>query len=643
MVQVIQQLSTATVTPASPELNTVLVGPCYNVLTYADDKTTIAHTAAYGEDDVTAMTAPYSAPGTVAILDAARPGHITGAILDDVSTNIYFDDCYVEMDNDSTSGTGTIAAGTPEKITVTGLATDAAGDYLIAVGDRVVVTDSTGAPDDNVRTVHKILSATEFSVTVPFDAVMHTTGLNWYVEHKLSDVLATFNPAVDISGIDTITIPNAQAVTYRGGSRTVTTASIYSEYRELRQDLGADVTEYTSSTLATAGLGKSVLENPLGLAASLYFANTTAPLRVLAVDSDDTTGHNAAINVLAARSDIYYIGVLSSTAAILASYSTHATQMSQPSVGKFRIAAGGGTLVTVKAVGNGVPTTVTADLMDEATATFITDGVAVGDDVVVAGSTGNDGAYTVESIDSETRLKLDPNWPSPGSADGTYTITRTLTLQAQNDELELIPPSYDNKRMLLIWPDSITVGGVAVDGFYLAAVLGAQVTGLPSHQGFTNIGVAGIDSLSNSNFYFTASQIDDLSDAGWYVFIQESLNGLPFSVHQVTSAQSGLVDEVELNVVKNFDYISIQLQTTLDGFIGNWNINQTTMAVIRSSIEGTLANLKAVTFPRIGARLVDGNVDSISINANDSTMLDCYVNLTLPKPLNTLVLHLVSQ
>lgn len=636
MVQVIQELSTATVSADSPELNTVLVGPCYNVLTYADDKDSILASDAYGEADEASMAAPLTPPSAVTILEADRPGHVTGAEIDAASLNIYLDECFVVVDDSATSGTATVLVGTPNLVTVTGWATDASG-YLISAGDRIVLTNGANSA---VRTVYRVIDATTLYVTEDLPATLHAAGMAWYAEHELSDVLAS--PVGTVASED-ITVPALQVATYRSASRTVSVAKIYVEYRELRQDLGADISTYSSSVLALAGVGKAVAENPLGLAAALYFSNTTAPLRVLAVDSDDLTGHNAAINVLAARSDVYYIGVLSSDASILASYSTHATQMSQPEVGKFRVAAGGGTLVSVLTVDTGVPTTTTTDYLDYASATFITDGVAVGDSIVLAGTTGNDGTYTVEDVISETRLKVDPAWPAAGSADGTYTITRTLDKQAQTDNLALVPVSFDNKRMYLIWPDSIVVEGVTVDGFFLTAVLGGMVTGLPSHQGFTNIGIAGVDSLYHSNFYFTAAQIDELSDAGWYVFIQESLSGLPFSVHQVSTAQSGLVEEVELNVVKNFDYVSMQLQEALDGFIGRWNINQSTVAVIRQTIESTIANLKAVTYPRLGARLISGNVDSITVSDADSTMLDCYVNIGLPKPLNTLRLHLVSQ
>lgn len=644
MVQVVQQIASTSTTSATPDLNTVLVGPAYNVQTYADNKSDIL-VGVYGEDDTASMVAPIVSPLAVTVADTARGNHVTGAILDDASVAVYLDDCYVIVDGNAapySSGTATVASGTPYLITVSsGLETTAltTNGYLIQPGDRLVITESGG--EDAVRTVRTVASATTFTVTEELPAAFIETGMSWRVEHKLDDVLTS---AFSISADDTITVSTGQTASYLGSSRTVAVANVYVAYRELRQDLGADVSTYSSLSSALAAVGVADDDNPLGLAAQLYFANSTAPLRLLAVNSDDTAGHAEAISVLEARNDVYFIGVLSSSSSILAQYKAHVEAMSLPGVSQFRVAAGGGVLTTSITVASGTPslTNTSADFTDSS-ATFISDGVTIGDTVTLAGTSADDGDYTVAAILSETRITLSDTMSTTEST-GTYTITRTLDKQAQVDYLEATPASFDSKRMILVWPSSITVGGVAgLSGHYMVAVLGGMVSSLPSHQPFTNVGVAGVDTIAYSNFYFTNAQIDELSAAGWYVFIQDTTTSLPYCVHQVTTAQSGLTEEVEFSVVKNFDYISQDLIDALDGFVGRWTINEQNLGFIRSAINNRLDLHKSVAFPRIGARLNAGSVDSIAINSNSSTTVDVYISITLPKPLNTLVLYLTSE
>ena len=248
----------------------------------------------------------------------------------------------------------------------------------------------------------------------------------------------------------------------------------------------------------------------------------------------------------------------------------------------------------------------------------------------------------------------------PTTATLHYRITRTLDITGQVTELIAVTQSLASRRVVNVWPDLCDVtglvdGSLARDpaaplvaqpaatqpGYYLACAVGGMTAGLPSHQGFTNMGIAGISKIYNSNTYFSDKNITDISNGGWFVFQQDTPQALPYVVHQLTTDVSTL-QSGEFSMVKNFDFVSIFFSDIVAEYTGIWNINPETLGFISASITGGIDNLKLRRRPRIGAPIIDGTITSMYVSPSTADRLESYIEIEFPSPLNTVALHLVS-
>jgi len=253
-----------------------------------------------------------------------------------------------------------------------------------------------------------------------------------------------------------------------------------------------------------------------------------------------------------------------------------------------------------------------------------------------------------------------PDTDIPTTSTLRYRITRALDKAGQVTAIIAVAQSIASRRVVNVWPDLCDVSGL-VDGslprdpatpttpqpaatqpgYYLACAVGGMTAGLPSHQGFTNLGIAGVSKIYNANTYFSDKNITDISNGGWFVFQQDTPQALPYVVHQLTTDVSTL-QSGEFSMVKNFDFVSLFFADILDAYLGIWNINPETMGFVTSSISGGIDNLKLRRRPRIGAPLIDGKIVSVEVSKVSADRLEIYVECTFPVPLNTIALHLVS-
>lgn len=305
------------------------------------------------------------------------------------------------------------------------------------------------------------------------------------------------------------------------------------------------------------------------------------------------------------------------------------------------------------------------------TATFTTDLVKATDALEVPNPlTGTDYttlapySYIVAYIPNENVVVLTANTDviaqnvETGDTTLNFRINRALTKDDMVDELSIISQSFNSRRVILVWPDSVDVAGLvdgskartngvianadAQPGYYLAAAVGGMTAGLPSHQGFTNLGIAGIDQLYHSTRYFSDRQLTEISDAGWFVFEQESPNALPVCIHQLTTDPNTL-ETGEYSVVKNFDFVALFFQDILSEFIGSYNVNDETMGYLRQAMVTGIDLLKLRKYSKIGAPLNDAAITSLAVSPAAADRVEAYMTVVLPKPLNRIGLHLISS
>lgn len=325
------------------------------------------------------------------------------------------------------------------------------------------------------------------------------------------------------------------------------------------------------------------------------------------------------------------------------------------------------------------------DLFD-ATGTFIDDGVLPGDFVEMPtnptqSSFASSVKLQIETIVSNQRVRIKANGSNAALADNelphgasrtapvtaipttatlAYRIVRNLDKTGQVTELISVAQSLKSRRAVICWPDLVDVAGLTdgslarnpltpttpqpaapQPGFYLACAVGGMLASLPSHQGLTNLGIAGISKIYNANTYFDDRQMTQISNGGWLLFQQDTPSALPYIIHQLTTDPSTL-EFGEISMVKNFDFVSLFFSDILDDFLGTWNINDDTIQFILSALNSGIENLKLRRRVRIGAPIIDGRITSVAESTVSSDRIEAYIEIDFPKPLNTIGLHLVS-
>lgn len=142
-----QEYATVSFTPQTPTLHTVIVGPCYQILDYLDDKTDCLVDDDYGvlEEDCPVTTTP-------ALVISVPPSLQAGAVLDDDSASIFFDDgraivCAWSGADDATFLTGD---------NLFKASTDHFGVLGVQAGDRLIVNPHAPATEDYKNTVKEL-------------------------------------------------------------------------------------------------------------------------------------------------------------------------------------------------------------------------------------------------------------------------------------------------------------------------------------------------------------------------------------------------------------------------------------------------------------------------------------------------------
>lgn len=311
-------------------------------------------------------------------------------------------------------------------------------------------------------------------------------------------------------------------------------------------------------------------------------------------------------------------------------------------------------------------------LLKDANGSFVSSGVAAGDLIQIPSTNPNavistDTVFTtvvVASVLSENRLlvvngghdtsvvinELPHGVRRSGEAlvdtsSISYQIVRGLSKSQQVTELVSVAQSFRSRRTILTWPDKCDVAGIVgggkQPGWYLAAAVGGMTAGLPSQQGFTNLGIAGVSQIYDSNTYFTDGQLTDISNGGWFVFAQATPTSLPYSVHQLTT-DTATLESGEYSVVKNFDFVALYFVDILQEFLGIYNVTPNTLTLLQGALNTGGDSLKLRTVAKIGAPLISFAVSDLGVSPVSGDRVVAHLAVGLPKPLNTIELHLVG-
>lgn len=538
-----------------------------------------------------------------------------------------------------------------------------------ATGDTIIIKGA-GANGTDLETVIGTLTGANVTGLVPAtvtavgaNAVVQKRALVQFRTRKLfnNQALPATKPLSGGSNVDTSSAATSGVVTVLASPEIVygkvITSDVHIQYRALRTDLGGSVLSLESAA-DVAGLFGDVSENnPLALGCQIALANSGGTrTRAIAISSNDLQGYLGALD-LAESTRVYALAPLTQDPAVLQAFSLHAQNMSTPENALWRVALGNTAIPTKTGVGpfnaslvnsNSGNNTITLSagkyVLTASNATFISDGVIAGDTVNITAGTGAPspvGTMQVLSVISNQQVVVQAN----GTATGVnYYITRTLTKTQKATAVAGMSKSFGVNRFIHIQPDlvMINVGGrnVNLPGYYLCCAVAGLIAGFPCQQGFTNIGIAGVSDLYNSNFYFTRAQLNTMAEAGTFMFVQETDMGIPYVRHELTTDMS-VYEYRELQAVKNWDFLSFYYRDKLTPFIGKWNITPDTIGVVRQTVVAASELLMGKKLPRIGAPLTAYKIVKIEQNPVNKDRMTVQIQTTQPKVLNYADVYLI--
>ena len=574
-------------------------------------------------------------------------------------TNIVIADILPSTATYTTTSTAPIAAGATG-FTLSSSTGFAVGDVIMIMGAGVGGSNlETTIGGLSGATVSGLSPVTSTATSGPATIVKRATVR--YASRKLynNQLLTLTNPltssanysTANVATAGTLAIEPLPAVVYG----TIESAQIYIQYNALRTDLGGQILSIADETDLIGQLGVISAANPLALGISIALANTTTGVNAIAVTSNDQIGYQAAFD-LAQAQRLYALAPLTQSLPIIEVAQIHVEEMSVPPYNQWRVALVNTAIPTTAPIGQYTASLVNANsgnntitlvngnyVLTASNATFISDGVAPGDTINITAGSGTPspiGTLTVTGVVSNQQLIVN----AAGTATGvSYYVTRLLSKTQRAADVAATSTTFGSSRVIHIQPDTVMVnlgaGNVVVPGYYLCCAVAGLIAGMPSQQGFTNMAIAGIADMTNSNFVFTRAQLDTMAGAGTFLFVQDTAGGLPYVRHELTTDMSVYYYR-ELMAVKNWDYLSYFYYDQLKPFIGKWNITPDTIAIIRQVINAGSSTLINSKLPKIGAPLISATISSLAQNATNTDELDVNLSINMPSVLNDLNMFL---
>lgn len=475
------------------------------------------------------------------------------------------------------------------------------------------------------------------------------------------------NLRIEVTNTDTVkgfkafgaVTSTSPAYTTQTDDYLVTQGNVSVAYKALRQDKYSTIMTISDETELLGQLGEATDENPLGLGVSIALKNTTK--QVFAVSLQEVLNvlqWSVAKELIENYRPGYALVPLTQNESILTEFKNHAIQLSTPEKASWRAlicntvipstkdivaqATDVNTTGTVKAV-------TTARYLQDTTETFVSKQVTPGDLLVVTASGGATtpvtvGSYVIDEVINETTIAPQGFSSFTGGGTVSYHIIRNLTRRQRAEEVAAKSRVFGSNRVWHVQPDLVGVnvlGSVKfLPGYYLCAAVGGLISGFPVQQGFTNISVAGIEDLQNSNFYFRAEELDLMAQDGTCLFVQETQDGAPYCRHAITTNMT-VLEYREILKVKNWDFLSFFFYDKLKGFIGSWNITPDTLSNIRQVINASIDLLKGKKLPKIGAPLLSGEILELRQHPTNKDNIIIRLKIEIVSPNNYTNLYLV--
>lgn len=641
-VRVYQELVTTTVNPTTPFMQLCVVGPVYQVETDVP----VADFALSDEDYTTAYL-----------------NQTLGSVVDTSSVNIKMSDVYVKVwpaDDGVNYRSATVNNDGP----ITKVTGDQEGDFATAtiqVDDYIDLTYTDGdtvltyssaiqevSSDGKTLTLKRNLPSPDGGATVTA-VVKRPTKEDAIIESQFitaNEDAVTIDKNVKVS--TAVTDTAAQVVS----------ATVYLSYRALRRDIANDFLTITSQSNAEAKIGSVNINNPMSVAASLIAsAVSDMSYRILPIETDDANGYRQALDILSTNEDIYVIVPLTNDKDVVSAYASHCTTLSEPEKSKWRIMYASQEMPSTKVmveINDGQLVEGSTDdecyIKDTANGMFVTNNARVTDFVDIYNAS-NSYQYSLQIIEvlnesvvtcsttkwmrtSEGYSELENKVTVDSQQAVKYEVVRVLDTQGVAEAISGIADSFKNKRLRLVYPDTImlNINSVSemVPSYYLCVTLGAMRAGYPPHQGFSTIGLSGISRVLRANNMFSDDQLADMAGNGVFWVVQDTPEELPYVLYQTTTDNTQL-ETAEDSCVAVVDYASRYLKINLKNVLGRYNVNTISVNYVKTVINSVLDDMTSTSYQYIGPILTGAELISVE---TEGDKIKPTVHIEIPYPVN---------
>ncbi len=438
---------------------------------------------------------------------------------------------------------------------------------------------------------------------------------------------------------------------------------MYVEYRAWRQELVGEVTTISdSSTFDTLISGADHPDNPLKYGVGKAFANSNGtPVSFTAVsDPSALADWEDVLALIEDRRDTYGLVPLTRDLSVWDAYVAHVNNQSAADQGAWRDTwfnlSGVSTKALVSAASSTNGHVVLATLTDDPNTSgtqytllqvplgnggFLDNGVRAGDIVRFLYTTdgfGNDiyTEFVVSSVVNEDSLLLVAGNGSAVNTPQKVEIWRNLTATDQATAITQ-QNTFSNRRVMLVWPDTVEADDLTVDGFYLCAALAGLASGVVPQQGLTNFPISGFQSVPRTTKLFSRTNLDTMAGNGVWIVTQDINSGAVFTRHALTSAPYTNINQREEMITRNLDSVSFFELDWFAPYIGISNITPELEATLRTEFEAMKNTLlSANNVQQLGPQVQDLILNELRPDALLKDHLTISQTIVLPYPLNNI-------
>lgn len=551
-----------------------------------------------------------------------------------------------------------------------GLTVSFAGSSALgmAKGDKWLIT-ATAAKNGRFGTLllaqqlpTQLLSATDLDLKLSIAADLEITAnrigfeplTNWEQTAGLITVdggIEDYDPSYTLNGVP--------------APLPVVAGDVFVEYRAWRQELCTEINGISDvGELDAAISGPLTPDNPLkwGVFKALTNSNGSEVKFTAVCNPVDPDSWLGVLEILIGQPLIYNLVPLTFDKTVLTAYAGHVRDQSSPTAKSWRAmfcslqavpiavvvssaSTSDGTTALAKIAANpdSSPVAYTLLSVPAGNANFLTNGVAVGDQVRYQFGTSwglpTYTTYTVARVVSEDTLLLASGPPAAVTTASKVEIWHPRSKNEQAAALASQAAAFGSNRVCAVWPDRVGSGGTTMDGFHVAAALAGLRSGILPHQSLTNLQITGFDDVSRSNKYFNESQLDTMAASG--VLVVTSYSGGPIITrHGLTTDTSDLNHREEM-IRNNVDSFAYQVAARMGPYVGQSNVTPTALAKMFTELTSIINFAKSNGFTEnLGPQLIDGTVVSVKQGAFADTV-EAVLNCTFPAAANQILVHIV--